>query len=50
MFYDLKTTWTEAGEVFFPDVTKTRITQGVKLLERTVSLTICEAIAKYGRL
>ena len=46
VFYDLKTTWTEAGEGLFPDVTKTRITKGVKLLEKTVSLTICEAIAK----
>ena len=49
VFYDLKTTWTEAGEGLFPDVTKTRITKGVKLLEKTVSLTICEAIAKYAR-
>lgn len=49
VFFDLKTTWTAAGEGLFPDEVHTRITKGIKLLEKTVSLTICQAIADYAR-
>lgn len=49
VFYDLKTTWTELGEGVFPDQVKTQVTKGVKLLEKTASLTLCEAIVKYAK-
>ena len=49
VFYDLRKSWTEKGAGFFPDERRTAIEKGCKLLDRTASLTICEAIAKYGR-
>ena len=49
VFYDLRRTWVEKGEGFFPDQQKTVVEKGCKLLERKVSLTICEAIVKYGK-
>ncbi len=49
VFYDLQKSWTVKGEGLFPDQRKTVVEKGCKLLSQTVSLTICEAIIKYGR-
>ena len=49
VFYDLQKSWTVKGEGLFPDQRKTVVEKGCKLLSHTVSLTICEAIIKYGR-
>ena len=49
VFYDLRMTWIQKGSGLFPDQQKVSIEKGRKLLEKTVSLTICEAIVKYGR-
>lgn len=49
VFYDLRKTWTQKGTGFFPDEQKAAIKKGCKLLGRTASLTICEAIVQYGR-
>jgi len=49
VFYDLRRSWTVKGEGLFPDQRKTVVEKGCKLLSQTVSLTICEAIIKYGR-
>ncbi len=49
VFYDLRMTWTEKGAGIFPDQRRVSIEKGCKLLEKTASLTICEAIVKYGR-
>ncbi|MEH2939416.1 hypothetical protein [Lawsonibacter sp. JLR.KK007] len=49
VFYDLRRSWTVKGEGLFPDQRKTIVEKGRKLLSSTVSLTICEAIVKYGR-
>ena len=49
VFYDLRRSWTVKGEGLFPDQQKTVVEKGCKLLSQTVSLTICEAIIKYGR-
>ena len=49
VFYDLRRSWTVKGEGLFPDQRKTMVEKGRKLLRSTVSLTLCEAIVKYGR-
>ena len=49
VFYDLRRSWTVKGEGLFPDQRKTIVEKGRKLLGSTVSLTLCEAIVKYGR-
>jgi len=49
VFYDLRKSWTVKGEGLFPDQRKTMVEKGHKLLDRTASLTLCEAIVKYGR-
>jgi len=49
VFYDLRKSWVQKGEGLFPDQQKTAVKKGCKLLDRTTSLTICEAIVKYGR-
>lgn len=49
VFYDLRRSWTEKGVGLFPDQQKVRMEKGCKLLKKTTSLTICEAIVKYGR-
>ena len=49
VFYDLRKSWTVKGVGLFPDQQKTVVEKGCKLLSQTVSLTICEAIIKYGR-
>lgn len=47
VFYDLRKSWTVKGEGLFPDQRKTVVEKGRKLLDRTASLTVCEAIVKY---
>lgn len=49
VFYDLRMSWIEKGYGLFPDQQKASIKKGCKLLDKTVSLTICEAIVKYGQ-
>jgi len=49
VFYDLRMSRTEKGQGLFPDQQKVSIKKGCKLLDKTVSLTICNAIVKYGR-
>lgn len=49
VFYDLRRSWTVKGEGLFPDQRKTIVEKGCKLLGSTASLTLCEAIVKYGR-
>ena len=49
VFYDLRKSWIVKGVGLFPDQRKTVVEKGCKLLSRTTSLTICEAIIKYGR-
>ena len=47
VYYDLKRSHVEPGKGFMPDETITSITKGIKLTR--ASVTICEAIVKYGR-
>ena len=49
VFYDLRRSWIVKGEGLFPDQRKTVVEKGFKLLERTASMTLCEAIVKYSR-
>ena len=49
VFYDIRKSWTLKGEGLFPDQPRTVIEKGIKLLKRKASMTICEAIVKYGR-
>lgn len=49
VFYDLRQSWIQKGEGFFPDQRKVRVEKGRKLLKKTASLTICEAIVQYGQ-
>lgn len=49
VFYDLRRSWTVKGEGLFPDQRKTVVEKGLKLLERTASMTLCEVIVKYSR-
>lgn len=49
VFYDLRKSWTEKGGGLFPDQRKTVMEKGIKFLQKTTSLTICEAIVRYGR-
>lgn len=48
VFYDLRKTWTRKGFGLFPDEQRTSVEKGCKLLDQTASLTVCEAIVKYG--
>lgn len=49
VFYDVRKTWTEKGSGLFPDEERVSIEKGCKLLDKTVSMTICEAIVQYGQ-
>lgn len=49
VFYDLRRTWIKKGVGLFPDEQMTSVEKGCKLLDKTISLTICEAIVKYGQ-
>lgn len=48
VFYDVVTTYIRAGEGLFEDEQITTVVRGKRLLERNVSLTICEAICRYS--
>lgn len=49
VFYDLKKTWTEKGQGLFPDEERASVKKGIKLLEKPISETLCEAIVKSCR-
>lgn len=49
VFYDLKIIATVKGFGLFPDQQKTTVIKGKKLLEKTASITICEAIVRYAK-
>lgn len=49
VFYDVVTTYTREGEGLFEDEQITTVVRGKRLLERNVSLTICEAICRYSQ-
>lgn len=46
VFYDVKISWTQKGTGFLPDIQKTDITKGKKFLDKPVSMTLAEVIAK----
>lgn len=49
VFYDVKETRIIKGDWLFPDKEVTTVRKGIKVLDRTVSLTICKAIVRYAR-
>lgn len=49
VFYDVKKIWTEKGVGLIPDEQRVSIEKGRKLLDRTASMTICDAIVRYGK-
>lgn len=49
VFYDVKETRTIKGDWLFPDKEVTTIRKGIKALDKSVSLTRCDAIVRYGR-
>lgn len=49
VFYDVKKIWTIPAHGLIPAEQKMSIQKGVKLLNRTASLDICEAIVKHGQ-
>ena len=49
VFYDLRMSCTQKGSGLFPNQRKVSITKGCKLLKKTTSLSVCDAIVKYGR-
>ncbi len=49
VFYDVKETHTIKGGWLFPDKEVTTVRKGIKALDRTASLTLCEAIVRYAK-
>jgi len=49
VFYDVKETYIIKGDWLFPDKEVTTLRKGVKVLNRTASLTLCEAIVRYAK-
>lgn len=49
VFYDVKETRIIKGDWLFPDKEVTTIHKGYKVLDRTVSLTLCDAIVRYAK-
>ncbi len=49
VFYDVKITRTIKGDWLFPDKEVCTVQKGLKVLDRSTSLTRCEAIVRYGR-
>ena len=47
VFYDVKISRTQKGFGLYPDERAVSIIKGKKLLEKSVSLTLCEAIVRY---
>lgn len=48
VFYDVKETRIIKGDWLFPDKEVTIVRKGIKVLDRTASLTLCEAIVRYA--
>ena len=48
VFYDVKETRIIKGDWLFPDKEVTTVRKRIKALDRTVSLTLCEAIVRYA--
>ena len=49
VFYDVKETRIIKGDWLFPDKEVTTVRKRIKALDRTVSLTLCEAIVRYAK-
>ena len=49
VFYDVKETRIIKGDWLFPDKEVTTIQKGLKVLDKSTSLTRCEAIVRYGK-
>ena len=49
VFYDVKETCTVKGGWLFPDKEVTSVRKGIKVLDTSVSLTLCEAIVRYAK-
>ena len=49
VFYDVKETRIIKGDWLFPDKEVTTVHKGYKVLDRTVSLTLCDAIIRYAK-
>ena len=49
VFYDVKETRIIKGDWLFPDKEVTTVRKGIKVLNRTASLTLCEAIVRYAK-
>lgn len=48
VFFDVQRTWTVPEVGLLPPETKCTVQKGVKMLEKTASLTLCETIVKCG--
>ncbi len=49
VFYDVKETHIIKGDWLFPGKEVTTIRKGIKVLDRSASLTLCEAIVRYAK-
>lgn len=49
VFYDVKETRIIKGDWLFPDKEVTTVRKGIKVLDKSVSLTLCEAIVRYAK-
>ena len=48
VFYDVRSSWIEPAQGLFPAEQKQAVEKGKKLLDKPVSLTICQAVVDYG--
>jgi len=48
VFYDRRETCTVGAAGMFPEQEVVRVTKGIKLLDKSIPLQLCEAIVKYG--
>lgn len=49
VFYDVKETRIIKGDWLFPDKEVTTVRKGIKVLDKSASLTLCEAIVRYAK-
>lgn len=49
VFFDVKETRIIKGDWLFPDKEVTTVRKGIKVLDRTAPLTLCEAIVRYAK-
>ena len=49
VFYDVKETRIIKGDWLFPDKEVITVRKGIKVLDKSVSLTLCEAIVRYAK-